>query len=382
MANKLFDNAKKNKADEFYTQLSDIEAELKYYKSFFENKIILCNCDDPYESNFFKYFAINFNYLKLKKLIATCYDGSPIVGEQLSLFDFMNNTNITQKKTAYKIEINEVNDFNNDGAVDLSDVEILLKSNKNVLTKLNGNGDFRSLECIELLKESDIVVTNPPFSLFREYVAQLIEYNKQFIIIGNTNALTYKEIFHLFQENKIRTGYTNFNVGMFFLVPDNTESYHKIIEGKKYVRVSSCCWFTNLPVSKHNEFLTLYKKYDSSIYDKYENYDAINVDKFSDIPENYNGRVGVPITFLDKYNPKQFEIIALGIVGSIEFTSERKMEILDSNGNPTGKYTINAKGTLYKKYNPLNDKKGPAFRDVETGELYSSIYARIIIKRK
>ncbi len=382
MANKLFDNAKKNKADEFYTQLSDIEAELKYYKSFFENKIILCNCDDPYESNFFKYFAINFNYLKLKKLIATCYDGSPIVGEQLSLFDFMNNTNITQKKTAYKIEINEVNDFNNDGAVDLSDVEILLKSNKNVLTKLNGNGDFRSLECIELLKESDIVVTNPPFSLFREYISQLIQHNKLFIVIGNTNALTYKEIFHLFQENKIRTGYTNFNVGMFFLVPDNTESYHKIIEGKKYVRVSSCCWFTNLPVSKHNEFLTLYKKYDSSIYDKYENYDAINVDKFSDIPENYNGRVGVPITFLDKYNPKQFEIIALGIVGSIEFTSERKMEILDSNGNPTGKYTINAKGTLYKKYNPLNDKKGPAFRDVETGELYSSIYARIIIKRK
>ncbi len=382
MANKLFDNAKKNKADEFYTQLSDIEAELKYYKSFFENKIILCNCDDPYESNFFKYFAINFNYLKLKKLIATCYDGSPIVGEQLSLFDFMNDTNITEKKTAYKIEINEVNDFNNDGAVDLSDVEILLKSNKNVLTKLNGNGDFRSPECIELLKKADIVVTNPPFSLFREYISQLIQHNKLFIVIGNTNALTYKEIFHLFQENKIRTGYTNFNVGMFFLVPANTESYHKIIDGKKYVRVSSCCWFTNLPVSKHNEFLTLYKKYDSSIYDKYENYDAINVDKFSDIPENYYGCVGVPITFLDKYNPEQFEIIALGIVGSIEFTSERKMEILDSNGNPTGKYTINAKGTLYKKYNPLNDKKGPAFRDVETGELYSSIYARIIIKRK
>ena len=382
MANKLFDNAKKNKADEFYTQLSDIEAELKYYKSFFENKIILCNCDDRYESNFFKYFAINFNYLKLKKLIATCYDGSPIVGEQLSLFDFMNDTNITEKKTAYKIEINEVNDFNNDGAVDLSDVEILLKSNKNVLTKLNGNGDFRSPECIELLKKADIVVTNPPFSLFREYISQLIQHNKLFIVIGNTNALTYKEIFHLFQENKIRTGYTNFNVGMFFLVPANTESYHKIIDGKKYVRVSSCCWFTNLPVSKHNEFLTLYKKYDSSIYDKYENYDAINVDKFSDIPENYYGCVGVPITFLDKYNPEQFEIIALGIVGSIEFTSERKMEILDSNGNPTGKYTINAKGTLYKKYNPLNDKKGPAFRDVETGELYSSIYARIIIKRK
>ncbi len=309
MATKLMDAAKKNKADEFYTQLNDIELELKHYKECFKDKTVLCNCDDPFESNFFKYFAMNFNYLGLKRLICTCYDGSPFVGEQLSLFDFMDNKQIEEKKTAYKIEITEVRDINNDGATDLYDVETLIKNKKNILTKLQGNGDFRSNECIKLLKESDIVVTNPPFSLFREYVAQLQEYNKKFIIIGNTNALTYKEIFRLFQENKIRTGYTNFNVGMYFLVPEETQNYHKIIDGKKYVRVSTSCWFTNMPVKKHNEMLTFYKKYDEEKYPKYLNYDAINVDKYSEIPDDYYECVGVPVTFLDKYNPDQFEII-------------------------------------------------------------------------
>ena len=262
MAIKIMDEAKKNKDDEFYTQLKDIELELRHYKEQFKDKIVFCNCDDPFESNFFKYFAMNFNYLKLKKLICTCYDGSPIVGSQLSLFDFFDNEQIEQKRTAYKLEITEVSDLNNDGATDLYDVETLIKNQKNVLTKLRGNGDFRSKECIELLKESDIVVTNPPFSLFREYVQQLVTNNKHFIIMGNTNALTYKEIFKLFQENKIRTGYTNFNVGMYFIAPDNTEKYHKIIDGKKLVRVSTSCWFTNLDVERHNEFLTFYKKYD------------------------------------------------------------------------------------------------------------------------
>ena len=174
--NNTLRNANKTKVDEFYTQLCDIELELKHYKNFFKNKIVFCNCDDPYESNFFKYFAINFNYLGLNKLIATCYNGSPIAGEQLSLFDFMNESDITEKKIAYKIEINEVTDLNGDGAIDLFDVELLLKNNNNILTKLEGNGDFRSKECIELLKQSDIVVTNPPFSLFREYVQQLVDY--------------------------------------------------------------------------------------------------------------------------------------------------------------------------------------------------------------
>lgn len=378
MATKLFDAAKKAKADEFYTRLYDIEIELKHYKNEFKGKTIFCNCDDPFESNFFKYFAMHFNSFGLKKIIATCYNGSPISGTQLSLFEELPEND----RTAYKIEITEVTDENGDGAADLIDVANLIKNKANVLTKLNGNGDFRSAECIELLKEADIVVTNPPFSLFREFIYLLEKNNKQFLIIGNTNALTYKEVFKLFQENKIRTGYTNFNVGMYFYVPDDVESFHKIDEnGKKMVRVSTSCWFTNLPVEKHNEVFTSYKDYKESEYPKYLNYDAINVDNYKDIPADYYDEIGVPVTFLDKYNPKQFEIVALGIVGSITFSSERKMEILDKNGNGTGKITINAKGTLYRRH--LNtDKKPAAFKDIETGELYQSIYARVIIKRK
>jgi len=382
MATELMDNAKKNKADEFYTQMADIEKELRHYKEHFKGKVVFCNCDDPYESNFFKYFAMNFNHLGLKKLIATSYSDSPVAFQQLSLFDVKDlEVKNNGSRPAVKIEINEIGDENADGAIGLADVEYLIKNQKNTLTLLKGNGDFNSEECIELLRIADIVITNPPFSLFREYVAQLVENEKEFLIIGNTNALTYKEIFKLFKENKIRTGYTNFNVGMYFFVPDDWDNYHKIIDGRKMVRVSTSCWFTNLPVKKHNEYLTLFKQYSSSEYPNYENYDAINIDKFAEIPYDYDGAIGVPITFLDKYNPEQFEIIALGIVGSIEFTNERKMEIL-KNGKPTGKYTVNAKGTLYRKYNPKTDKKPPAFKDVETAELYSSIYARIIIRKK
>ena len=174
---------------------------------------------------------------------------------------------------------------------------------------LNGDGDFRSDECIELLKEADVVVTNPPFSLFREYVALLEKYNKQYVIMGNSNVLTYKEIFTLFKEDRIRTGYTNFNVGMYFFVPDYTEKYHKVVDGKKMVRVSTSCWFTNLSVKKHKEFIELYKKYSAEEYPKYDNYDAIEVGTYVNIPEDYYGAMGVPITFLDKYNPKQFELI-------------------------------------------------------------------------
>lgn len=306
-------NARESKNDEFYTRIEDIETELKNYKEQLENKVIFCNCDDPYESNFFKYFALNFNSLKLKKLIATCHQKSKVAGKQLSLFEFDNDSEIKHiSRKAYKIEINCVNDLNQDGAADLVDIELLLKNDKNVKKLLKGDGDFRSDECIKLLKESDIVVTNPPFSLFREFISQLEFYNKDFIVIGNTNALAYKEVFNMFKNDKIRTGYTNFNVGMYFFVPNDWEQYHKLHNGRKMVRVSTSCWYTSLPVKRHNEKLILYKKYSEEEYIKYDNFNAIEVSSYLNIPSDYNGYMGVPITFLDKYNPKQFKIIGMG----------------------------------------------------------------------
>ena len=307
MARKDLAQAKDAKKDEFYTQLSDIEKELVHYREYFRDKVVFCNCDDPYESNFFKYFALNFNALGLKKLIATCYDGSPIAQQELPLFP---EAETEPKRKAYKVEISEVPDLDGNGTADLTDVQLLLKSSdNNVKAELKQNGSFDSPESIELLKEADVVVTNPPFSLFREFLALLDKYNKQFIIIGNTNALKYKLTFKMFQEDKIRTGYTNFNVGMYFQVPDSWEKFHHIEDGKKMARVSTSCWFTNLPVSKHNEELILIKHYTPEDYPKYDNYDAINVSTYTDIPCDYDGAMGVPITFLDKYNPKQFEII-------------------------------------------------------------------------
>ena len=340
MPTTLMTNAKRNKFDEFYTQLCDIEDEMRYYKEQFAGKTIFCNCDDPYESNFFKYFALNFNHLKLKKLIATCYDSSPIAFTQLSLFD-CGKTLPNKNRKAYKIEITEVNDYNADGAVDLADVKYLLQNRENTLTLLNGDGDFRSDECVELLKQADIVVTNPPFSLFREYVAQIIEAGKDFIMIGNTNALTYKEIFKLFKENKIRTGNTKFNVGMYFYVSDSYNQYHKIEDGRKMVRVSTSCWFTTLPVKKHNEYLTCYKRYSPEEYPKYDNYDAINVDKYTDIPYDYDGCMGVPVTFLDKYNPEQFEI--LGLAASAGYKPE--IVGIPFLGNKDARPLVNGKNT-------------------------------------
>ena len=307
MARKDLAQAKDAKKDEFYTQLSDIEKELVHYREYFRDKVVFCNCDDPYESNFFKYFALNFKALGLKKLIATCYDGSPIAQQELPLFP---EAETEPKRKAYKVEISEVPDMDGNGTADLTDVQLLLKSSdNNVKAELKGNGSFDSPESIELLKKADIVVTNPPFSLFREFLALLDKYNKQFIIIGNTNALKYKLTFKMFQEDKIRTGYTNFNVGMYFQVPDSWEKFHHIENGKKIARVSTSCWFTNLPVSKHNEELILIKHYTPEEYPKYDNYDAINVNTYTDIPCDFEGVMGVPVTFLDKYNPMQFEII-------------------------------------------------------------------------
>lgn len=311
MANDNLNQAKLNKADEFYTSLFEIEEELKHYRSQFRDKIILCNCDDPYESNFFKYFAINFNTLGLKKLIATCYNGSPVAYTQLSIFDLDEDTP-KEDRVAYKVEITTIEDINGDGVIDLFDVEELLKT-PGVVQKLKGNGDFRSEECIELLKEADIVVTNPPFSLFREYVSALVSFNKKFLVIGTMNACHYKEIFPLIRANKLWVGY-GFNKTMEFIMPDDYQMKGKAFidnNGKKHGFVPAICWFTNLDVTKRHEDLTLFKKYDINEYPKYENLDCIEVGSVSDIPNDYYGLMGVPDSFLDKYNPEQFEIIGL-----------------------------------------------------------------------
>ena len=306
MANSNLNQAKEAKKDEFYTQLSDIENELRHYRSHFQGKTVLCNCDDPYESNFFKYFALNFNALGLKKLIATCYNGSPVQGNEL-MIDF-GNFSYEPKKIAYKVEISEVNDSNGDGVINLTDVQYLIKNKNNVLSLLKENGDFRSNECIELLKQSDIVVTNPPFSLFREYVAQLIDYGKKFLIIGHQNAITYKEIFPLIMNNKLWLGYGFKGGAAHFVSPyDDVASANDHKKGM--IRVSGVHWFTNLEIKKRHEELILYSKYNDSEYPRYDNYDAINVNKTNEIPMDYDGVMGVPITFLDKYNPEQFEII-------------------------------------------------------------------------
>lgn len=311
MARKDLGQAKDAKKDEFYTQLTDIEKELKHYTEHFRDKVVFCNCDDPYESNFFKYFALNFNRLGLKKLIATCYNGSAVSGNEL-LLDF-GDTVDDPKKIAYKVEITEVADVNGDGAINLADIQYLMQNDKNVISILKGNGDFRSDECVELLKQADIIVTNPPFSLFREYLAQLVKYEKQFIIIGNVNAISYKESFRLMQADKMWLGASIHSGDREFRVPDSyplTAAGYRIDEkGVKYIRVKGVRWFTNMDYPQRHEDLILYKKYTPEEYPHYDNYDAINVNVTNDIPCDYDGIMGVPITFLDKYNPDQFEIV-------------------------------------------------------------------------
>ncbi len=312
--------AKADKNDEFYTQLANISDELKHYKSHFKGKVVYCNCDDPYESNFFRYFALNFNELGLKKLICTCYADSLVADTQLSL---------AQKSRAYKVELSEVIDINGDGATDLRDINAMLCMNKYRPIMLDGDGDFRSEECIEMLKEADIVVTNPPFSLFREYIAQLIEYDKKFLIIGNQNNVTYKEIFPLIKDNKVWLGY---HCGdMAFTVPDSYEAKEVRFwvddNGQKWRSLGNICWYTNLEHDKRNENLILYKTYNEEEYPKYDGYDVINVNKVADIPADYMGVMGVPITFLSKYNPNQFEI--LGMANSARWISYNCLTIID-----------------------------------------------------
>ena len=284
-SNKNLHKAGAAKKDEFYTQLDDIEKELKHYKDQFRGKVVFCNCDDPKESNFVKYFSRNFEHLGLKKLIATHYK----------------DANLFTKESPYKLEY--TGDKNGNRMPDPDEF----------MTEMIGTGDFRSEECIELLKEADIVVTNPPFSLFREYLTQLVEYNKKFLIIGNVNSITYKECFKLIKDNKMWLGASIHSGDREFRVPDdyplNAASSRIDSDGYKYIRVKGVRWFTNLDYEERHENLVLYKKYTPEEYPKYDNYDAINVDKTADIPKDYDGAIGVPITFLDKYNPEQFEII-------------------------------------------------------------------------
>ena len=289
--NKNLTQAKKNKKDEFYTQLSDIERELKHYKKHFKGKVVYCNCDDPRVSNFFHYFSYNFERLGLKKLITTCYKN-----RDMDVF--------SKNDSEEAIYLEYKGDKNGNNVPDIEEIGI---------KALKGDGDFRSEESIELLKQADIVVTNPPFSLFREYVAQLIENDKQFIIIGNQNAITYKEVFNYFRENKIWIGYKNGD--MEFKVPAHYEAretrYRQDETGQKWRSMGNICWYTNLDIAKRHEDLILYKKYSSNEYPTYDNYDAINIDKVKDIPVDYKGTMGVPITFLAKHNPKQFELVGI-----------------------------------------------------------------------
>ena len=316
MANKDLNAAKEAKKDEFYTQLVDIEHELKHYRKHFRGKTILCNCDDPYESNFFKYFANNFNAFGLKKLICTCYSGSYVSQLELPLYNI--DTESNNKKIAYKIVITDVSDMNGDGRVDLADVRYLIQNDKNVLSILKGNGDFRSHECIELLKESDIVVTNPPFSLFREYIAQLMKYEKKFLILGRMSALHYSEIFPFIKNNQIWLGF-GFNLSMVYKSPYENikEANRKYVKAKgynpdEYIKVPAIGWFTNLDHNKRHEQLITYKNYSPEDYPTYDNYDAIDVNEITNIPKDYTGIMGVPDTYLGQHNPDEYELIGIG----------------------------------------------------------------------
>lgn len=310
--NSNLQSAAKAKKDEFYTQLSDIEKELHHYRQHFKDKTVFCNCDDPFESEFFKYFVLNFNQLGLKKLITTCYTGSTIANQQLSLYDVPGASRSARNGgKPYVARVTVVRDVTGDGGLDMNDIAELFKKGENSLKELEGNGDFRSDECIELLKEADIVVTNPPFSLFREYVKQLRDYEKKFLILGNQNAITYKEFFPYLKDNKIWLG--SYSGNMCFKVPPNSEPracrYWQDHTGQKWRSLGNICWYTNLDLKKRHENLILIKKYDPESYPKYDNFEGIDVSKTSDIPFDYSGAMGVPITFLDKYNPDQFEII-------------------------------------------------------------------------
>jgi len=324
--NRTLSSAKTAKQDEFYTQYVDIQKEVEAYLEFdpdtFRGKVVYCNCDDPFESNFFKYFAANFNKLGLKKLVTTSYDGSPIAGHDTLFPEYHEGNGKREKPKAIAVEIEEVKDVTGDGAIGIEDVKLFLEQNPHTRTPLAGGGDFRSSECVALLKEADIVVTNPPFSLFREYMAQLVEHGKKFLIIGNQNAITYKELFPLIKENKLWLGVNNGGTKWFQIQDDyefKTESRKKVENGSKFFSRGDIVWFTNLDHGRRHQELPLMTMADNlkfskkmrgkAAYDRYDNYDAIEVGTYKEIPSDYDGVMGVPITFLDKHNPTQFEIL-------------------------------------------------------------------------
>ena len=348
MANKNLNKAKEAKKDEFYTRLEDINNELRYYREHFRGKTVLCNCDDPRVSNFFVYFAYNFEFLGLKKLITTCYKN-----QERDLF--------SQGDCEKAIYLVYEGDKNGNNIPDPEEIGI---------HALQGNGDFRSAECIELLKEADIVVTNPPFSLFREYVAQLIAYDKKFLIIGHQNALSYKEIFPLIQNNQMWLGASIHSGDRMFWVPDkyelNAAGCGIDENGRKYIRVKGVRWFTNLEYRQRYEDIILYKNYSPEEYPKYENFNAINVNKTDEIPCDYDGVMGVPITFMDKYNPEQFRIIGLGIANL---------------GLSVG---VQPYKPEHKKYRKEIQKRGAVDGDLYmmNGEEVIVPYARILIQKK
>lgn len=338
--NRSLHAAKAAKQDEFYTQYVDIQKEVEAYLEFdpntFRGKVVYCNCDDPFESNFFKYFAANFNKLGLKKLVTTSYDGSPIAGQGELFPEYVEGNGKRQKPKALAVILDHVKDEDGDGAANIDDVKLFLKRNKAARIALKGDdrytgGDFRSAECVALLEQADIVVTNPPFSLFREYVALLVEYSKKFLIIGSQNAITYKEIFPLIKDNKLWLGVDNGGTKWFQVQKDydiKTESRKKIVNGIKYFSMGSIMWFTNLDHGRRHQKLPLMTmsenlKFSKNLwgkaaYDRYDNYDAIEVGTYKEIPSDYDGVMGVPVTFLDKYNPDQFEILGTSDNGLVD----------------------------------------------------------------
>ena len=400
MANKNLTNAKRVKNDEFYTQYSDIQKEIEAYLEYstdvFRGKAVYCNCDDPFESNFFRYFVLNFNKLGLKQLITTSYKPSPVANTQLGLFG--DDKTLTKSKgrpkvTANKFIINEVRDIDGDGEFNLRDVAKQLKANKhNEWTPLEGDGDFRSDECINMLKQSDIVVTNPPFSLFREYVKQLFDYNKKFVIIGNKNSVTYKEIFPLIKDNKMWSGKTEWSGGLWFVTMDGSD-VDKVVDGVNMKNVSSV-WFTNLDHGRRHQPLPLmtmeenlkYSKHKEikgkKEYDKYDNYDAIEVPFTDSIPSDYKGVMGVPITFLDKYNPDQFEILGATQRGCHDEVSDTKKYDDYWEVRQDGKKTGSSGGKTNENANLVeNDGKKNYFINKE-GRIIQSAYQRIFIRHK
>ena len=350
--------AKKNKKDEFYTQLEDIEREMRFYVKHFKNKTILCNCDDPRISNFFHYFSYSFEDLKLKKLITTCYKS-----QERDLF--------SKNKSEKSIYLEYNGDKNNNKIPDVEEIGIQY---------FKGDGDFRSEEAIELLKKSDVVVTNPPFSLFREYVSQLIEFKKKFIIVGHQNAIGYKEIFPLIQEGKLWLG-NGFKGGAAHFINPNYTDYATAGDHREgMIRVSGVVWFTNLDIKIRHEDITLYKKYNPTDYPKYDNYNAINVDKTNDIPVDYKGVMGVPITFLNKYNPDQFEILGLSQkvgYGLKSHTFYDDYKETRQDGSLTGSSGKKTNGNPVLKGKPV---KGNFY--VKGKRIVYSLYGRIFIKNK